>query len=106
MVNIVHVDIHCDDNREITAVEIKVKSTDDKGKPDLTGHPLVATVSAAFYKTTLLADVGESLMTKINKDRPEIVDLIVNLKENEITYVDVAKFVEYLQKALDETQLF
>lgn len=106
MVNIIHVNIHCNDRRKITAVEVKLKSFKEEDKPALSGHPLVATVSAAFYKTTLLTDVGKQLITKLNPKRADIIDLIVYLKENSITFEDVSKFVEYLQKSLDETNLF
>ena len=105
MINIVHVDIHLDDERNITAVEMKLKSLEDN-KPELSGHPLIATVSAAFYKTTLLTDFGKSLTTELNPNRSNIINLTVSLKENTMTYEDVGKFVDYFQKALDETKLF
>ena len=105
MLNIVHVDINCNDQRRITRVEVKVKSSESGDK--LSGHPLVATVSAAFYKTTLLADSGTSLQTALNTKRKNVVDLSVTLKkDNELTFLDVAKFIEALQVALNTTSLF
>ena len=105
MINIVHVDVHLNDERDITAVEVKLKAIEDD-KLALTGHPLIATVSAAFNKTTLLTDFGKSLTTELNPNRSNIINLTVSLKENTMTYEDVGKFVDYFQKALDETKLF
>ena len=105
MVNIIHTNIHYNDARTITAIEIKLKSFNNGSA--LTGHPLVATVSTAFFKTTLLTDVGESLKTTINPNRKNVVDLVVTLKkDNDLTALDVANFINALQRALDETSLF
>ena len=106
MINIVHIDIHCNDHRMITAIEIKLKSFTEEDGEALSGHPLIATVSAAFFKTTLLTDVGKSLKTVLNPKRSNVVNLIVTLKETHLSFEDVARFTEALQKALDETSLF
>ncbi len=102
MNNIVHVEVYCDDKRNITAVAVKVKHFGEKIEP----HAFVATVSAAFYRTTLLSDVGKSLKTELNPKRHDVVDLIVTLKKNSIKQVDVGNFLEAFQNALDETNLF
>ena len=105
MINIVHVDIHFDDQRKMTAIEIKVKSVSKEDM--LSGHPLVSTTSAAFYETTLLADVGEHLETAINPNRNNVVNLKVVLKDdNDLTYEDVGNFLNSFQSALDQTSLF
>ncbi len=102
MINIVHVNIHCDDNRNITAVEVKLKSIED-----LSGHPLVATISSAFFQTTLLFDSGNALQIIPNPDRKDIVDFIVSVKEgNKLSFIDVANFLSAFQKALDTTTIF
>ena len=107
MINIVHVDIHCNDEREITAVEIKVKSFTEKEREALSRNLLAATVSAAFFKTTLLADVGKSLKTILDPKRDNVLDLFISLEESSgLTYRDIANFADALQKALDETSLF
>lgn len=106
MLNIVHDETHYNDNREITAIEVKVKSVAEEGKQSLTGNSLWGTVSDAFYKTTLLSDVGTSLRTVPNKNRKDIVDLIVDIDGNALSRKDVANFVDAFQKALDETSLF
>ena len=106
MINIVHIDIHCNDQRTITAIEIKLKSFTEEDGEALSGHPLIATVSAAFFKTTLLTDVGKSLKTVLNPKRSNVVNLIVTLKETQLSFEDVARFTEALQTALDETSLF
>ena len=106
MVNIVHVNIHCNDGRKITAIEIKLKYFPKEEECVLSGQTLVATVSAAFFKTTLLTDVGKSLKITPGK-RDEIVNLSVRIgDENNLTFEDVARFSTALQQALDETRLF
>ncbi|MBO4812927.1 hypothetical protein J5491_02140 [Candidatus Saccharibacteria bacterium] len=102
MINIVHVEVHCDDKRNITAITVKVKYFKEKLEP----HEFVAVVSAAFYKTTLLSDAGKSLKTQLNPKRHDVIDLIVTLKRTDMTQVDVGKFLEAFQEALDETKLF
>ena len=107
MINIVHVEYRCDDQRRITALQVKLKSF--KNKEDdkvLTGHYLAATISAAFFKTTLLTDEGKSLKTIPNPERNNIIDLVINLKDNKLSFKDVALFLEAFQKAIDETDLF
>ena len=107
MINIVHVDIHCNDEREITAVEIKLKSFSKDDEAPLSKNLLAATVSAAFFKTTLLADVGKSLKTVLDPKRDNVIDLFVSLEENnKLTYRDIANFTNALQKAIDNTSLF
>ena len=100
MINIVHVNIHCNDERKITAIEAKLKS-----KNDLSGHPLLATISAAFFKTTLLDDSGDALQIVPNPERKDIVNLVVTIKRDGLSFEDVARFLEALQKALDETSI-
>ena len=104
MVNIVHIDIHCDDDRKITAIEIKLKYVNKEDESVLSGQTLVATVSAAFFKTTLLVDVGKSLKITPGK-RDDIVNLTVRI-DGDLKFEDVARFSEALQNALDETKLF
>ncbi|MBO4276474.1 hypothetical protein J5868_02120 [Candidatus Saccharibacteria bacterium] len=107
MINIVHVEYHCNDQRRISAIEIKLKSFNQNEKDKvLSGHYLVATISAAFFKTTLLTDSGKSLRTTPNPKRSNIADLFIDLKENSLTFTDVARFLDAFQKALDETNLF
>ena len=108
MINIVHVEYHLNDKRNISAIEVKLKSfkTIDSEDKVLSGHYLAATISAAFFKTTLLTDVGKSLRTIPNPNRSNVIDLFIDLKENSLTYNDVARFLDAFQKALDETNLF
>ncbi len=107
MINIVHINIHCDDKRQITAVELKLKSiSTEENENLLVGHALVATISAAFFKTTLLADAGKSLETVLNPKRQNIVNLTINIDNENLTFVDVGRFAGAFQEALDETKLF
>ena len=102
MNNIVHIEVHCDDKRNITAIAVKVKHFGERIEP----HAFVATVSEAFYKTTLLSDVGKSLKTELNAKRHDVVDLIITLKRNDLKQTDVGNFIEAFQNALDKTKLF
>lgn len=104
MINIVHVEANLNDERVVTSLNIKMKYI--KNGNDLTEHQLVATVSAAFYKTTLLVDVGKNLKTELNPKRGDIVNLVVILKNNSLQPRDVSNFLEAFQKAIDETSLF
>ncbi|MBQ9485053.1 hypothetical protein IJU85_03060 [Candidatus Saccharibacteria bacterium] len=107
MINIVHVEYRCDDQREINALQIKLKSFKSKDEDNvLTGHYLAATISSAFFKTTLLTDEGKSLKTIPNPKRNNIVDLVIDLKDNKLSFKDVALFLDAFQKAIDETNLF
>lgn len=106
MVNIVHIDTHFDDKRNITAIDIKLKLFEEGDKKPLSGHELVATISAAFFKTTLLTDAGKALNIVPNPDRHDIVDLSISLRENDLAFEDIAKFATALQNALDDTSLF
>ena len=107
MINIVHVEYHCSDQREITALHIKLKSF-KQGEEDkvLTGHYLAATISSAFFETTLLTDEGKSLKTIPNPKRNNIVNLVIDLKDNKLSFRDVAMFLDAFQKAIDRTNLF
>ena len=105
MINIVHVDTHYNDQRAITAIDIKLKFFQSNGEKPLTGHPLAATISAAFFKTTLLTDAGKSLSIEPNPKRPNIIDLVISFRENNLTFLDVAKFVDAFQRALDDTNI-
>lgn len=102
MINIVNVGIKYDDQRQITALEIKLKSfTKDENER----HFLIATVSAAFFKTTLLQDVGKKMNVALG-NRNDIVNLTIRFKDNTLTLHDIANFVDAFQKAVDETKLF
>lgn len=106
MINIVHYEVCCNDRRAITAIVIKLKFFREEGKQDLYDHALVATVSAAFYRTTLLTDVGESLTTSLNPKRGDIINLKIAIKESaELVFADVGNFMVAFQRALDETNL-
>ena len=84
------------------------KCITEEGKELLPMHPLVATVSASFNSTTLLTDVGESYkITPDPKRSGDVIDLKVRIKENyNLSYEDIARFLEAFQAALDTTKLF
>lgn len=105
MINIIHVNVHYNDARNITALEIKLKSLEKSGV--LIGQALVTTVSMALSQTTLLQDTGKNLKIVIDPKRNNIVDLIITMKKNNtLTAHDVANFQDHFQKAIDETKLF
>ena len=102
MINIIHVNVHCDDQRKVTALEIKLKSIPEEKVNEGAQH-LVARVSAAFYALPLFSDVGKTLKTTLNPNRPNVVDLVVNIRESELSFADVAGFIDMFQKELDES---
>ena len=107
MINIIHVNIHYDDHRNITALEMKLKSLkNSEDEKELSEHWLVATVSAAFFRTTLLTDEGKSLTISSNPKRGNIVNLHIALKENNMTFQNITNFIEAFQAELDKTSLF
>lgn len=107
MINVVNLDIHYNDYRRITAVDIKLKSIASGVEYKLTGHELVATVSAGFFRTTLLTNSGGKLEVKPNESRNDIVNLIVSFKEdNDLTVIDIANFITAFQYATDGVDLF
>ena len=102
MVNIIHVDIHCDDERKITAVEIKLKSCPEEEVNENSQH-LVARASAAFYSLSLFSEFGKTLKTQLNPKRKNIMNITVTLRENELSFEDVARFIDAFQEALDDS---
>lgn len=108
MINIVHSDIHCDDERKITAIDIKLKSIRGADDIILLGHQFSATVSGAFFKTTLFNDVSKSLNLNRDTERDDIIDLTISINRDDpvqLSFQDVANFLEAFQKALDTTDL-
>ena len=104
MINIVHIEVNCNDKRKVTSISLKLKRF--KNGSELNEHQLVATVSAAFYKTTLLADAGKALKTALNPKRSDIINLIITFKDNNLAPQDISNFINAFQNALDETSLF
>ena len=102
MVNIIHLDIHFNDERKITAIDVKLKAVPEE-KANEDRHNLVARVSAAFFATTLFTNDGASLKTTPNPKRNDNVDLFISMKENNLSFDDVAKFISYFQKELDNS---
>ena len=105
MINIVHLDVYYSDQKEITAIEMKLKSFDDEKGGALSGHPLNATVSAAFFNTTLLDDAGTNFRLTPDPERGHVIDLKVNFFKKDLTLTDVNRFIEAFQNALDNTSL-
>ena len=101
MINIIHVNTHFDDNREITALEVKLKYIEEDGERQ--NQYLIAIVCKAYYNTTLLPDVTEKLNISTNPKRTEIVNLSIKLKENNMAITDIADSISALQRTLDET---
>lgn len=106
MINVIHINLHYDDHRNITALEVKLKFIKNDDDSELSEHRLVATVSAAFCRTTLLANEGKSLTIKSNPNRDNIVNLSITFKENNMGLCDIANFIQAFQSELDTTSLF
>jgi hypothetical protein len=107
MINIIHVNVHYDDRRNITALEVKLKFLkNNENEEELPRECLNSTILAAFFKTTFLADEGQSLTVKANPKRSNIVNLHIALKENNMKLQDITNFIEAFQTAIDTTSLF
>ncbi len=102
MINIVHVNIHCDDERHITTLEIKLKSCPQEQVNENSQH-LVARVSAAFHALELLPEYGRELKTILNPKRRNIVNLIVALNNNDLSFYSISKFIDAFQEELDKS---
>lgn len=100
MINIVHVNVHFDDARKITALEIKLKSCPEEAVNASSQH-LIARVSAAFYSLKLFAEYGKNIKMDLNPKRQNIVNLSIRFWEKELTFKDVSTFIESFQEALD-----
>ena len=102
MINVIHINVHFDDDRKITAIDVKLKLIKNNDE-DESNQYMVTTICKAFYNTTLLADVGKSLNISVNPNRQNIVNLSVKLKENDMSLKDIANFNDAFQQALDAT---
>ena len=102
MINIIHQSIRCNDERQVTALEIKLKACPEESVNESEQH-LVARVSAAFHASDLFAKYGKTLKTELNPRRPNVVNLIVSLHENNLSFEDIGKIVIEFQKEIDKT---
>ena len=102
MINVIHVNIHCDDIRNITALEIKLKSCPEEAV-NVDHQHLVARISAAFHSLRLFAEYGKTLKTEMNPKRTDVVNLNVTFWENRLTFKDITGFIDAFQEALDNS---
>ena len=103
MINIVHYEVHFDDNRRITAVEIKLKSCPQEQVNEEQQH-LVARTSAAFYALDLFSNYGKKMETNIDVCRRDIVDMFISFKKNNpLSVEDLARYILEFQMKLDES---
>ena len=101
MVSIIHINTHFNDNRGITALEVKLKYIQKESEKEQDQY-LVAAICKAFYDTTLLPNEGKRFNICVNPKRPDIVNLNIKFKENSMTIMDIANFINTFQQALDE----
>ena len=95
-----------DDNVVIRTLDITFKSIDTDGKL-LTDHPLIATIMCAITKTTLLKDEeNKGFLISPEAKHNNIANLKIRLGDNTLTRLDIANFLDALQRALDETSIF
>ena len=103
MINIVHHETHYDDNRNITAVEIKLKSCPQEEVNEDRQH-LVARASAAFYSMEFFSEYGRTMETNLDAERRDIVDLFITLnKDNGLTRKKIADILDEFEHKLDES---
>lgn len=110
MINIINVNIHKNDKRNISSVDIKLKYFPDGNNAPLEQHPLVGTIMSAFCNTTFLTDVGKDVKMTPNPNRADIVDLTIRIRESEkannLTNADIGKFLDAFQTNIDTEKLF
>lgn len=102
MINIVNQVIRCNDERQVTALEIKLKACPEESVNENEQH-LVARVSAAFHASDLFGKYGKALKTELNPRRPNVVNLVVSLHDNNLSFEEIGKFVETFQEEIDKT---
>lgn len=102
MINIIHINIHCDDDRHVTTLEIKLKSCPQEQVNENHQH-LVARASAAFHALDLFSEYGKALKTELNPKRLNVVNMVVTLYDNNLSFRDISEFIDAFQKELDES---
>ena len=102
MINIINQVIRCNDKRMVTALEIKLKACPEEMVNENEQH-LVARVSAAFHASDLFAKYGKTLKTELNPRRKNVVNLVVSLHENSLSFKEIGEFVESFQEEIDKT---
>ena len=104
MIRIIHYAVNLDDDSNITSIELKFKHIKTGHEECQLQYPLLTTISMAFCKPTLLKDVGKAFKLAINPRRKDIVNMTINLKQSQLSNVDVGKFIAYFQEVLDLDQ--
>lgn len=99
MINIVNVNIHCDDQCKVTAMDIKFKACPEELINNSNQH-LIARISAAFNSLALFSEYGKSFRMEQNPKRQNIANMHITFWENILSFKDVGEFIEELQKAL------
>lgn len=100
MINIIDVHIHYDDNKQITAVDVKFKSRPEE-EINQNNQNLIARISAAFNSLDFFSKYGKTFKMEPNPKRQNVVNLQMKLWENQLTSKDIGTFIDSLQKKLE-----
>ena len=101
MIKIIHYSVSLDDDTNITSIELKFKHIQKEN--DYEEYPLLTAISVALCKSTLLEDVGKAFKLAINPRRKDIANMTINLKQSQLSNVDIGNFVAYFQEVLNQT---
>ena len=101
MIKIIHYSVSLDDDTNITSIELKFKHIQKEN--DYKEYPLLTAISVALCKSTLLEDVGKAFKLAINPRRKDIANMTINLKQSQLSNVDIGNFVAYFQEVLNQT---
>lgn len=101
MIKIIHYSVSLDDDTNITSIELKFKHIQKEN--DYGEYPLLTAISVALCKSTLLEDVGKAFKLAINPRRKDIANMTINLKQSQLSNVDIGNFVAYFQEVLNQT---
>ena len=101
MIKIIHYSVNLDDDTNITSIELKFKHIQKEN--DYEEYPLLTAISVALCKSTLLEDVGKAFKLAINPRRKDIANMTINLKQSQLSNVDIGNFVAYFQEVLNQT---
>lgn len=101
MIRIIHYSVSLDDDTNITSIELKFKHIQKEDNRE--EYPLLTSISMAFCKSTLLEDVGKAFKLSTNPRRKDIANMTINLKQSQLSNVDIGNFVTYFQDVLSQS---
>lgn len=97
MIIVINVEVKCNNDGDITAINMKFRKKGDKPKE----ANIPAIIASALAKTTFISDTGNKGLTfKQNGNRKEIFDLTIKIGSKGLTFKDVGTFIDYFKEKL------